>query len=134
MTLLILSEINAFSVHEIQSLNVKRTEVVMDRHERRWSRKMYRVLLCGFLKNFAPSNILKKIGCDGKLEHGYIMRNGGSCNGDDLCSVVAGDERSNFTSGGLVTPSPISSVIALLRQFYVLCAERNKIFIPGVWL
>jgi hypothetical protein len=65
---------------------------------------------------------------------GYIMRNGGSCNGHALCSVVAGDESSNFTSGGLVTPSPISSVIALLGQFYIPCAERNKIFVPGVWL
>jgi hypothetical protein len=70
VNLLILSGINAFSVHEILSLNVNRTEVVMDRHERRWSRKMYRVLLCGFLENFAPLNIWKKVRCDAKLELG----------------------------------------------------------------
>jgi hypothetical protein len=67
---LILSEINAFYVHEVQIFNVNRTEVVMDRRERRWSRKMYGVLLCGFLENFAPSNISKKEGCDAKLELG----------------------------------------------------------------
>jgi len=70
VTLLILSEINAFSLHEIQSLNVDRTGVVMDRHERRWSRKIYRILLCGFLESFSPSNILKKVGCEAKLELG----------------------------------------------------------------
>jgi len=95
---------------------------------------MYRVLLYGFLENFAPSNISKKVGCDAKLELGVGNEEWVSCDGHSLCSVVAGDERSNFTSGGLVTPTPISSVIALLRQFYILCAERNKIFIPGVWL
>ena len=35
VTPVILSEINAFYVHEKQILNVNRTEVVMDRHERR---------------------------------------------------------------------------------------------------
>lgn len=64
VTILILYEINVVSVREIQSLNVNRTEVVTDRHERRLSRKMYRVLLRGFLENFALSNILKKLGCD----------------------------------------------------------------------
>jgi hypothetical protein len=133
VTLLLLPEINVFCVHEMQTLNVNRTQVVMERLVRRWSRKMYRVLLCGFLENFAPSNILKKVGRDLKMEN-WVDRNGGSCSGHALCSVVAGVEPSNFTTGRLDTPSPISSVIALLRQFYILYAERNKIFIPGVWL
>jgi len=95
---------------------------------------MYRVLLCGFIENVAPSNISRKVGCDAKLELGVCNEEWGSCNGHALCLLVVGDERSKFTSGGLVTPTPISNVIALVRQFYILCAERNKIFIPGVWL
>jgi len=48
-------------------LNVNKTEVVMDRHDIGGQEKCTEF---GFLENFAPSNILKKVGCDANLEIG----------------------------------------------------------------